>query len=95
MKEYAAALHTDPQDSVANGDLAILELHAGDTQSAITRLQQASESDPGETTAAMDLALLACATGNVPLATTSLQHLLEFSPDDRKATQMLTAKCGH
>jgi hypothetical protein len=95
MKEYAAALHTDPQDSVANGDLAILELHAGDTQSAITRLQHASESDPGETTAAMDLALLACATGNVPLATTSLQHLLEFSPDDRKATQMLTAKCGH
>jgi hypothetical protein len=95
MREYEAALHADPQDSVANGDLAILELHAGDTQSAITRLQKASENDPGETTAAMDLALVACATGNIPLATKSLQHLLEFSPDDRKARQMLTAKCGH
>ena len=91
IHEYQAALRANPADSVAAGDLAILEARAGDTKDAVTRLEGVSENDPGETTASMDLAMVECAIGNPQTAMLALQHLLEFSPDDGKARQLLTA----
>ena len=99
--EYQAALRADPQDSIAAGDLAILDARAGDAKSAVALLAEVSQNDPGETAASMDLAMIECAIGNPQGATMALRHLLEFSPDDQKARQMLASieskanTCGH
>ena len=100
MREYQAALRADPADSVAAGDLAILQARAGDPKGAIAALRWVSEHDPGDTSASMDLAMIECAIGDPRTATAVLAHLLEFSPDDGKARQALTAieskpeRCG-
>ena len=91
MREYQAALRANPQDSVAAGDLAILQARAGDVKNAVTGLQWVSEHDPADTSASMDLATIECAIGDPQAAITALQHLLEFSPDDGKARQALAA----
>jgi hypothetical protein len=100
MREYQAALRANPEDSVAAGDLAILQARAGDVKNAVTGLQWVSEHDPADTSASMDLAMIECAIGDPQAAITALQHLLEFSPDDGKARQALAAieskteRCG-
>jgi predicted CXXCH cytochrome family protein len=89
--EYQAVLRANPNDSIAAGDLGILDARAGDTKGALTLLQSVSENDPAETTASMDLAMIECGIGNPQAAMTTLRHLLDFSPDDSKARQLLTA----
>jgi Flp pilus assembly protein TadD len=91
MHEYEAALRTDPADSIAAGNLAILEARAGNVKAAVTLLEGISLNDPGETRVGMDLAMIDCAIGNPQAATQVLRHLLDFSPDDAKARQSLTA----
>jgi Flp pilus assembly protein TadD len=91
MREYQAALRANPSDSVAAGDLAILQARAGDAKDAVAGLQWVSDHDPADTSASMDLAMIECAIGNPRAAITALQHLLEFSPDDAKARQALAA----
>jgi predicted CXXCH cytochrome family protein len=91
MREYEAALRVNPADSIAAGDLAILEARAGNAKAAITWLEGISQNDPGETAAGMDLAMIDCAIGNPQAATRALHHVLDFSPDDTKARQALTA----
>jgi hypothetical protein len=100
LHEYQAALRVDPSDSVAAGDLAILQARAGDVKGAIAGLHWVSAHDPGDTAASLDLAMIECATGDPQAATIALQRLLEFSPDDGKARQELAAieskreRCG-
>ena len=100
IREYQAALRANPANSVAAGDLAILQARAGDEKSAVAGLGWVSENDPGDTAASMDLAMIECAMGDPQAATMALQHLLEFSPDDGKARQELAAiqnkreRCG-
>lgn len=89
--EYQAALRANPVDSVAAGDLAILQARAGDTKGAATLLEGVSKNDPGETTASMDLAMIECAMGDAQAAKMALRHLLEYSPDDGKARRALAA----
>jgi predicted CXXCH cytochrome family protein len=89
--EYEATLRTNPADSIAAGDLAILEARAGNAKAAIALLEGISQNDPGETTAGMDLAMINCAIGNPQAATQALHHVLEFSPDDAKARSALSA----
>jgi predicted CXXCH cytochrome family protein len=90
-REYEATLRENPADSLAAGDLAILEARAGNAKAAITWLQNISQNDPGETTAGRDLAMIDCAIGDPQAATRALQHVLDFSPDDAKARQALAA----
>jgi Flp pilus assembly protein TadD len=100
MQEYQAALHADPADSVAAGDLAILQARAGDEKDAIAGLQWVRDHDPADTSASIDLAMIECAIGDLEAARATLQHLLQFSPDDGKARQSLAAiangreRCG-
>jgi Flp pilus assembly protein TadD len=100
MLEYQAALRAAPSDSVAAGDLAILEARAGDTKNAVAGLRWVSEQDPGDTSASLDLATIECAIGDPQAAIAALQHLLEFSPDDGRARTALAAieskleRCG-
>lgn len=90
-REYEATLRENPADSLAAGDLAILEARAGNAKAAITWLEGISKNDPGETTAGMDLAMIDCAIGDPQAATRALRHVLDFSPDDAKARQALAA----
>jgi Flp pilus assembly protein TadD len=90
-QEYEATLRENPADSLAAGDLAILEARSGNVKAAITLLQGISHNDPGETTAGMDLAMIDCAIGDPQAATSALKHVLDFSPDDAKARQALAA----
>ena len=90
-REYVATLRVNPADSIAAGDLAILEARAGNAKAAITLLDGISHNDPGETTAGRDLAMIDCALGDPQSATKALQHVLDFSPDDAKARQALAA----
>jgi predicted CXXCH cytochrome family protein len=90
-REYEATLRENPADSLAAGDLAILEARAGNAKAAITWLEGISRNDPGETTAGMDLAMIDCAIGDPQAATRALRHVLDFSPDDAKARQALAA----
>jgi Flp pilus assembly protein TadD len=99
MREYQAALHANPADSVAAGDLAILQARAGDVKDAVAGLQWVAEHDPADTSASIDLAMIECAMGDSQTAKAALQHLLQFSPDDAKARQALAAieseqRCG-
>lgn len=89
MREYQAALRANPAESVAAGNLAILQARAGDVANAVSGLRWVSEHDPGDTRASMDLATIECAIGDPQAAITALQHLLEFSPDDEKACHAL------
>ena len=91
VREYQAALRANPADSVAVGDLAILQARAGDPKAAIAGLRWVSEHDPGDTSASLDLALIECAIGDPRTAKAVLEHLLEFSPDDGKARQALAS----
>jgi predicted CXXCH cytochrome family protein len=91
MLEYQAALQVDPSNSVAAGDLAILDARAADTDDAIALLQEVSQNDPGETSGSFDLAMVECTIGDSQSAVKTLRHLLEFSPDDGKARQTLAA----
>jgi predicted Zn-dependent protease len=88
-REYEETLRANPSDSIAAGDLAILEARAGNVKAAITLLQGISHNDPGETTAGIDLAVIECALGDSQAATAALQRVLDFSPDDTKARQTL------
>ena len=90
-REYEATLRVNPADSIAAGDLAILEARAGNAKAAITLLESISHNDPGETTAGLDLAMIDCALGDPQSATKALQHVLDFSPDDAKVRQALAA----
>lgn len=90
-REYETTLRANPADSMAAGDLAILEARAGNAKGAIALLQGISKRDPGETTAGIDLAMIDCALGDAQSATKALQHVLDFSPDDGKARQALAA----
>jgi predicted CXXCH cytochrome family protein len=90
-REYEATIRENPADSIAAGDLAILEARAGNAKAAITWLEGISQNDPGETTAGMDLAMIDCAIGEPQAATRALQHVLDFSPDDAKARSALSA----
>ena len=57
MREYQAALRANPADSVAAGDLAILEARAGDAKDAVAGLQLGEPThDPADTSAGIDLA---------------------------------------
>jgi len=90
-REYETTLRVNPADSLAAGDLAILEARAGNTKAAITLLDGISHNDPGETTAGRDLGMIECALGDPQSAAKALQHVLDFSPDDAKARQTLAA----
>ena len=94
-REYQAALQANPADSVAAGDLAILQARSGDIKDAVAGLSWVSTHDPGDTGATLDLAMIECAAGDSQAAIKALQRLLEFSPDDQQARAALAKPCGH
>ena len=85
VEEYQMALESDPNNSLAAGDLALLK--AGQRQYAdATRLWKAVfDHDPAQLGAGMNLAVVECGEGERAAALQTLDRLLEFSPDNQKA----------
>ncbi|MGB6192050.1 MAG: cytochrome c3 family protein [Terracidiphilus sp.] len=84
-EEYRQALHADPWDELAAGDLALIEAQ----QHRITEAQQAwrtiFDHDPAQVGAGLNLAIIECAEGERDAAIHTLDDLLGFSPDDDRA----------
>jgi predicted CXXCH cytochrome family protein len=99
-EEYQMAIESDPNSSLAVGDLALLE--AGNHQySAASRLwASVFAHDPSQLGAGMNLAIVQCGLGDQVDATSTLDRLLKFAPDDQKARDLDreirsgTHKCG-
>ena len=89
--EYAAALEADPNDSLAAGNLALLEAGSGHYVEAEKLLSRAFEEDPVQVTAGMNLALVECGLGQREAALGTLARVESFSPDSGQAKELAHA----
>ena len=87
--EYQVALTGDPQNSVAAGNLAVLQARAHHLNEAVRLWQSVAANDPGEPAAGFNLAVAACMLGDRSGASRALERVLAFSPDDAKAKRLL------
>ena len=90
-REYSLALATDPNDSLAAGNLALLK--AGEWQyiAAAELWQRAFQDDPVQLQAGRNLALVECGLGKKEAALGTLDRILEFSPDDGQVRELAHA----
>jgi predicted CXXCH cytochrome family protein len=84
-EEYRLALKSDAYDSIAGGDLALIEAQHGNVTEAIRLWQSVSEHDPAEIEAGINLAFVECAEGDRTGAEAAIRRLLTFAPDDERA----------
>lgn len=85
VAEYKLALEADSNDSLAAGDLAIVEAtqhHYGD---AVRLMNSVFARDPAQLAAGMNLAVVECALGQKADALATLDRLREFAPDNGNA----------
>jgi hypothetical protein len=94
VQEYESALAADPHNSVAAGDLAVLNARSHHLEEAVRLWRSVAEDDPGETAAGFDLAVGACMIGDSGSAIQALERVVEFSPDNLKARQLLSQLKG-
>ena len=83
--EYKLALQADPYDSLAAGDLALIEAREHHYSEAARLWRLVFDWDPGKSQAGINLAVVECAEGDRAAALATLERLLEFAPDDQKA----------
>jgi predicted CXXCH cytochrome family protein len=83
--EYILVLQADPYNSLAAGDLAIIEISQLHYTEATKLFREVFDWDPALPSAGMNLAAVECARENGTQALETLDRLLEFSPDDRMA----------
>ncbi len=83
--EYRTALQTAPYDSLAAGDLALIEIGQRHYTEATRLWRSVFDWDPSLSAAGLNLATVECAQENGTQALETLDRLLEFSPDDEKA----------
>jgi predicted CXXCH cytochrome family protein len=84
-EEYQMALEANPYQSLAAGDLALLEASRHRYAEALRLWKGVFDHDPAQLGAGMNLAVVECGVGNRTGAMTTLERLLEFSPDNAKA----------
>ncbi len=98
--EYRRALAANPADSLALGDLALIQAQQHQYAEAVRLWQAAFNDDPVQVNAGLNLAVVECQTGNRDGALSALDRLLTFDPDDGKARSLAAeiksgkAKCG-
>ncbi len=83
--EYRAALKSDAFDSVAAGDLALIEARHDRLAEAERLWRSVFDHDPTQLEAGRNLAIIECAQGDGDGAIATLNRLLVFSPDDGRA----------
>lgn len=84
-REYQRALAMDGFDSLAAGDLALLEVRQHHTAEAIQLWRGVVEHDPSQVKAGMNLAVVECSVGERDAALATLERIRLFSPDDDQA----------
>jgi predicted CXXCH cytochrome family protein len=89
-EEYQKAVQADPYDSLALGDLGLIDASRRRYAEAERLWQAAFEHDPVQVGAGMNLAIVECQTGHDSQAVRALNRILEFSPDDARARQLIT-----
>jgi predicted CXXCH cytochrome family protein len=88
-EEYQMALHADPYDWLAAGDLAIIDAKNHRYSDAMQLWEHVFEHNPAQLEAGMNLATVECGLGETKTAEETLERLLEFSPDDQRAKDLL------
>jgi tetratricopeptide (TPR) repeat protein len=89
--EYESALKADAFDSVAEGNLALIEARSHQSASAVRLWQTAFDHDPSQLAAGENLAEVECGLGQRDAAMTTLDRVLLFSPDDQRARALQSA----
>ncbi|HET9086349.1 MAG TPA: tetratricopeptide repeat protein [Acidobacteriaceae bacterium] len=90
-REYRLAIHMNPVDATAAGDLAVLLAQSGEMSEAVTLWQSAFQQNPDIPAAGFDLAVGYCKLGDPNSAIRTLQRVVTFSPDDPKAKRLMDA----
>jgi predicted CXXCH cytochrome family protein len=88
--EYERAIQADPNDSLALGDLGLIQATKHQYAAAERLWKAAFNRDPVQVGAGMNLAIVECETGDPRGAIESLTRVLEFAPDDSKAYKLMS-----
>jgi tetratricopeptide (TPR) repeat protein len=91
QREYESALKADAFDSVAEGDLALIEARSHQLTSAVQLWQSAFDHDPAQLAAGENLAEVECGLGQRDAALKTLDRVLLFSPDEQRARSLQNA----
>lgn len=98
--EYEKALEADGNDSLAAGNLALIEAEQHHVGQAAQLWNSVFARDPVELGAGFNLAVVLCGAGQASASLDTLARVLEFSPDNGRARAMLEAihsgrqRCG-
>ncbi|HUN86708.1 MAG TPA: cytochrome c3 family protein [Terracidiphilus sp.] len=88
--EYRQALASNGFDSVAAGNLAVIEARKHHYTAAISLWRSVFEHDPAQIEAGMNLAIVECASGRRDLAESTLRRVLVYSPDNAQGRELET-----
>ena len=88
QREYESALKANPLDSVAEGNLALIDARNHNYAAAVRLWQSAFDHDPAQVAAGMNLAEVECGLGQRDAVLAALARVLLFSPDDQHARSM-------
>jgi len=90
-EEYRKALVADPFDSLAAGNLALIEAQQHHYPEAIRLWTQVFNHDPVQIDAGLNLAIVQCGVGQRDTTLATLNRVLAFSPDNDRARTMMAA----
>lgn len=85
VAEYKLALEADANDSLAAGDLAIIEASEHHYDDAVHLWNSVFAHDPAQLAAGMNLAVVECGLGQKVDTLATLERLLKFAPDNGNA----------
>jgi predicted CXXCH cytochrome family protein len=86
--EYLKTLQADPNDSLAAGNLALIEAQQHHVAEAERLWSSVFSRDPVELGAGLNLAVVECGSGQRAAALATLNRLLVFAPDNDRAHAM-------
>ena len=84
-------MRADPDDSLAAGNLALIEAQQHHPAEAARLWASVFRRDPVELGAGLNLAVVECGAGERDAAMDTLGRLLVFAPDNSRARAMLEA----
>ena len=87
--EYRLASAADSYDSLAEGNLALIQAQEHRYSEAIRLWGQVFSHDPVQLGAGMNLAVVECGSGQRTAALATLERILTFSPDNGRAQAMV------
>jgi tetratricopeptide (TPR) repeat protein len=89
--EYRQALAADPYDSLAAGNLALIQAGQHHYDEAARLWDSVFTHDPVQLGAGLNLAVVQCGSGNRNATLATLDRLLIFAPDNGRARAMAAA----